>query len=120
MSLTVYSYAKCSTCRKALAWLERKGIAHQVVPIVEAPPSASLLARVLRVSKLPLKALFNTSGESYRAGGFKERLPKLSEKEALEALSADGKLIKRPLLVADDFALVGFDEAAWQKALAKA
>src|SRR5687767_3890913 len=117
MSITVYAYAKCSTCRKALAWLTQQGIEHRVVPIVEAPPSATLLARVLRVSKLPVKALFNTSGESYRAGGFKDRLPQLSEKEALAALAADGKLVKRPLLVADDFALVGFDQKAWQARL---
>jgi arsenate reductase len=61
--------------------------------------------------------LFNTSGESYRSGGFKDRLPQMSEAEALAALAADGKLIKRPLLIGEDFALVGFHEAAWRERL---
>ena len=117
MSLTVYSYPKCSTCRKALAWLAQHEIEHRVVHIVDAPPSPKQLADVLKKSKLPLKSLFNTSGESYREGGFKDRLPKLKEAEALAALAADGKLIKRPLVVSDDSVLVGFDEAGWKKAL---
>ena len=117
MSLTVYSYPKCSTCRKALAWLGKHEIEHQVVHIVERPPSAKLLAEVMKKGELPLKALFNTSGESYRQGGFKEKLPKMSEREALSALAADGKLVKRPLLVGDELALVGFDEEAWASAL---
>jgi arsenate reductase len=117
MSLAVYSYPKCSTCRKALAWLAKQEIEHRVVHIVDNPPSAKLLAEVLRKSKLPLKSLFNTSGESYRLGGFKDKLPTMSEREALSALAADGKLVKRPLLVSDELALVGFDEKAWASAL---
>ena len=115
MALTVYHYPACSTCQKALKWLEDKGIAHERVHIVEHPPSRKLLAQALERG-LPLRALFNTSGQSYRDGGFKDKLPAMSRDEALAALSHDGKLIKRPFVVADDSTLVGFDEAAWKKA----
>lgn len=117
MSLTVYQYPKCSTCRKALKWLDAQGIAYQAVDIVTAPPSATLLKKSFKQSGLPIKAFFNTSGESYRNGGFKDRLPTLSEAEALEALAADGKLIKRPLALDGSVVLVGFDESAWKSAL---
>ena len=117
MALTVYSYPQCSTCRKALAWLKQHDVEHQVVHIVEHPPSEKLLGKVLRQGNLPIKALFNTSGESYRAGGFKDKLPQLTESDALAALARDGKLVKRPLLVGDDLALVGFHEQTWAQAL---
>jgi arsenate reductase len=102
MALTVYQYPKCSTCRKALKWL---------------PPAHSTLANALKHTGLPLRALFNTSGESYRNGGFKERLPSLSQAEALGALAQDGKLIKRPLLIDGERVLVGFDEKRWSETL---
>jgi arsenate reductase len=117
MALTVYQYPKCSTCRKALKWLEAHGIAYESVDIVAAPPSRAALGRALKHSGLPLRAFFNTSGESYRLGGYKDKLPGLSEADALRDLSADGKLIKRPLLIGDDLVLVGFDETAWAGAL---
>jgi arsenate reductase len=119
MALTVYQYPKCSTCRKALKWLDTQGIAYEAVPIVEKPPSAAQLKQLIKQSGLPLRSFFNTSGESYRAGGFKDRLPGMSEAEAVAALAADGKLIKRPLAVAGSTVLVGFDEDAWRRALAK-
>jgi arsenate reductase len=115
--LKVYQYTKCSTCRKALRWLDAQEIAYEAVPIVETPPTAAVLKQVLKQSGLPLTALFNTSGESYRAGGFKERLPNMSEAEAIAALAEDGKLVKRPLLIGPGVSLVGFDEAAWKSAL---
>lgn len=115
--LTVYQYPKCSTCRKALKWLDAQGIVYESVHIVDSAPSAGLLKKAFKRSGLPIKAFFNTSGESYREGGFKDRLPTLSEADALAALAADGKLIKRPLALTDDVVLVGFDEAAWKKAL---
>src|SRR5262245_16907974 len=116
--LAVYHYPRCSTCRNALSWLDARGIRYERVDIVTAPPSAELLERVLERSGLPLARLFNTSGQSYRDGNFKQRLPGLSRAEALAALAADGKLIKRPLVVSDDLALVGFDAAAYAAALA--
>lgn len=117
MTITVYHYPNCSTCKKALKWLDARGVAHQRVDIVLQPPSAADLAKALAHGSLPLRALFNTSGQSYRDGNFKERLPKLSEAEALAALAKDGKLIKRPLVLGSKQALAGFDEAQWQATL---
>ncbi len=106
----VYQYSKCSTCRKALKWLDEHSVPYEAIDIVQAPPSRTLLTQVLRKSGLDVKRLFNTSGQSYRNGGFKQRLATMTEEEALDALAADGKLVKRPLVVARDFALVGFKE----------
>jgi len=117
MALTVYHYPACSTCRRALKWLEEHAIPHARVDIVQQPPSRAILERVLEHQNGNLRALFNTSGQSYREGNFKERLPKLTREQALAALAADGKLIKRPLLVDDWRSLVGFDEAAYRTAL---
>jgi arsenate reductase len=110
-----YQYPKCSTCRRALAFLAKQAVEHESVDIVLHPPSKAELKRALRLSGLPVKKLFNTSGQSYRDGRFGERLSDMSESEALEALARDGKLIKRPLVVGEDFALVGFDEAAYRQ-----
>ena len=109
--LTVYHYPACSTCKKALKWLDAHGIAHERVHIVDAPPSVATLRQALRLSGLPVAKLFNTSGVSYREGDFKSRLATMSEDEALAALAADGKLVKRPLVLGEGFALVGFREA---------
>jgi arsenate reductase len=117
MALTVYQYPACSTCKKALAWLKQHRIEHKTVHIVDAPPSKAQLKKALDSSGLPLKSFFNTSGESYRNGGFKERIATMSEAEALTALAADGKLIKRPLAIADGTVLVGFKEDQWSAAL---
>ncbi len=106
----VYAYAKCSTCRKALKWLEEHGADYVQADIVQKPPSKKELEIVLERSGVPVTKLFNTSGQSYREGKWGERLKKASKAEALDALAQDGKLIKRPLLIADDFALVGFVE----------
>ena len=118
MSLTIYQYPKCGTCRKALAWLKARGIAAHSVDLVATPPPRSELERIQKAAGVPIKKLFNTAGESYRAGGWKDRLATISERDATTALAADGKLIKRPLLVGDGVALIGFDEAAWAAALA--
>ena len=110
MATNVYSYARCSTCVKALRWLGENGHEVRVKPIVESPPSAATLKKAWKRSGLPIKRFFNTSGASYRDGGFSAKLPAMSETEALAALASDGKLIKRPLVIADDFVLVGFRE----------
>jgi arsenate reductase len=117
MTITVYHYPSCSTCKRALKWLDAHGVVYQRVDIVLHPPTQVDLAKALAQGALPLRALFNTSGQSYRDGNFKERLPKLTETEALNALASDGKLIKRPLLLSDELALAGFNEAEWTKAL---
>ena len=116
-ALTVYFYPQCSTCRKALSWLRDRDIPFREVDIVQSPPNVRVLRQALADAGVDVRKLFNTSGQSYRNGGFKDRLPSMTEAEALAALAADGKLIKRPLAVSDGMALVGFKEAAWAAAL---
>jgi arsenate reductase (glutaredoxin) len=118
MPIKVYQYPKCSTCRKALKWLDARGVVYDSLDIVSVPPKKAELARALK-SGLPLKKLFNTSGQSYRDGGWSDKLGKVTEAQALDALAADGKLIKRPFILNGDAVLVGFDEAAYKKAFAK-
>lgn len=113
----VYHYPQCSTCKKALKWLSAHEVAVELINIVEHPPSKAELREVLKVSGVPLRKLFNTSGASYRDGRFGERLATMSEAEAIEALAQDGKLIKRPLVLGKGVALVGFDEAAYEAKL---
>ena len=117
MTIQVFHYPACSTCKKADKWLKEHELEAERVHIVEAPPSKEMLREAMERGALPLRKLFNTSGQSYRQGGFKERLPEMTEDEALEALAADGKLIKRPLVLGKDVALVGFKEADWEAAL---
>ncbi|MFK7989934.1 MAG: arsenate reductase family protein [Sandaracinaceae bacterium] len=116
MSVKVFHYPKCSTCRKALKWLDAQGIEVDAVDIVDKPPSKTALKRYHKTSGLPVRRFFNTSGQSYRNGGFKAKLETMSDAEKFEALAADGKLIKRPLVVGDDFVLVGFKEDAYAEA----
>jgi arsenate reductase len=115
MAVKIYQYSKCSTCRKALKWLDSRGVSYDSLDIVTAPPKKTELARALK-SGLPLKKLFNTSGQSYREGGWSEKLGKVSEAQALDALASDGKLVKRPFILSGDTVLVGFDEAAYKAA----
>ena len=118
--LEVYAYAKCSTCRKALKWLDAEGIDYKLIDIVDSPPSLAKLKRVQRQAGLPVAKLFNTSGQSYRNGNYKAKLDKMTDAEALAALAQDGKLIKRPLVVSEDAALVGFREEEYQSRLGRA
>ena len=113
MTLKVYQYSKCSTCRKALAFFAEHAVKHEAIDIVSHPPSKAELRRALKLTALPVKKLFNTSGESYRKGRFGERLASMTEDQALDALAKDGKLVKRPFVLGGDFALVGFDPAAY-------
>ncbi|MCP4498590.1 MAG: arsenate reductase family protein [Deltaproteobacteria bacterium] len=116
--ITVYHYPNCSTCKRALKWLNAHDLEYQKVHIVDAPPSQELLKSLWQRSGKPLKAMFNTSGQSYRNGGFKDKLPSMSEDEQLAALAADGKLIKRPLVDNDGKScLIGFKEPEWDALL---
>lgn len=115
--LAVYQYSKCSTCRKALRWLDARGVKYDSLDIVTSPPSARVLEKVLKASGLPVTKLFNTSGQSYRDGNYKELLKTASEATALAALARDGKLIKRPLVVSERIALVGFDPELYESHL---
>ena len=117
MAITIYQYKGCSTCRKAIKWLNEQGLEFTAIPIVESPPSAAELKRLHGLSGLPLKKFFNTSGQSYRNGDWKSKLTTYDEAAQMAGLAQDGKLIKRPLLVSGDTVLVGFREAAWSEAL---
>lgn len=115
--LQVYCYSKCSTCRKALQWLEAQGIAHQVIDIKADHPDEATLRRYYAISGLPLKRFFNTSGIQYREQELSKKLPNMSEDEQLRLLASDGMLVKRPLLVGADFVLIGFKETEWAENL---
>lgn len=119
MTIRVYQYPQCSTCRKAMSWLKANAIEFEAINLVEEPPNVETLKRVLSKSGVSVKKLFNTSGEVYRREGYKARLETMGEGEALSALAANGKLIKRPLLLGKDFALVGFDADSYADKLGK-
>lgn len=117
MSITVYQYKGCSTCRKATKWLDAQGMEYTTVPIVDAPPSVSQLRSMHKRSGLPLRKFFNTSGQSYRNGGWKLKMDGADPDDLFAGLAADGKLIKRPLVDAGGVVLVGFRAEVWAEAL---
>ena len=106
-------YPKCSTCQKAKAWLEERSISYDLRDIKQNNPTAEELTAWYQKSGLPLKKFFNTSGLLYKSMELKDKLPQMSEDEMLRLLATDGMLVKRPLLVGDDFVLVGFKESEW-------
>jgi arsenate reductase len=118
--VVLYTYAKCSTCRDAVAWLRERGVAFEEKPIYETPPSKAELRAMLVHQGGELKRLFNTSGLEYKALDLKTRFPSLREDEALSLLASNGKLVKRPFLVAPGFGLVGFKDEVWEKAFSAA
>ena len=115
--IRVYCYERCTTCRKALKWLEEKGVEHEVIDIKEKHPSMTKLKGYYKMSGQPLKKFFNTSGMQYRELGLAKKLPDMDEKEQLKLLGSDGMLVKRPLVVGDGFILLGFKEKEWEDAL---
>ncbi len=106
-------YPKCTTCQKAQKWLDDNGISYELRDIKLVNPSLSELTEWYRKSGLPLKKFFNTSGLMYKALDLKNRIPEMTEEEMLSLLSTDGMLVKRPLVIGEDFVLVGFKEAEW-------
>lgn len=106
-------YPKCTTCHKAQRWLDARGAAYTLRDIKQENPSAAELSAWRQLSELPLRRFFNTSGLKYKELDLKNRLPLMDEAEQLALLATDGMLVKRPLLVGDDFVLVGFKEADW-------
>ncbi|MBD9198549.1 MAG: arsenate reductase family protein [Clostridiales bacterium] len=110
-------YPKCSTCQKAKAWLDQRGISYDLRDIKLNNPTAEELTAWYQKSGLPLKKFFNTSGLQYKALGLKDKLPEMSEADQLALLATDGMLVKRPLLVGDDFVLTGFRPAEWETKL---
>lgn len=111
--LKFYTYKKCSTCRNARKFLDAKGIAYEECAIRETPPSPAELACMLQAYGRKMTRLFNTCSQDYRNAGLKDLLPNLSEEEAFARLQANGNLVKRPFMLGDDVALVGFKEAEW-------
>lgn len=115
--MKVYCYSKCSTCKKAMAWLQGHGIAVTVLDIQSEHPDEEELRAYHRMSGLPLKRFFNTSGTQYRELELTKKLPQMSEDEQFTMLASSGMLVKRPLLVGDGFVLTGFREAEWAEKL---
>ncbi len=117
--MLVLCYPKCTTCQKALKWLDERGVSCTVRNIKEENPAYEELKEWYGRSGLPLKRFFNTSGLQYKALGLKDKLPAMSEEEQLRLLATDGMLVKRPLLVTEKGVLPGFREAEWQSLLEK-
>ena len=117
MSLLFVEYPPCSTCQRAKKWLDNRSVVYQDRHIKEQNPTAEELKVWQAKSGLPLKKFFNTSGMLYKSMNLKEKLPDMGEEEQFKLLASDGMLVKRPLVVGDDFVLVGFKEAEWGKEL---
>lgn len=113
----VYCYSKCTTCKRALKWLDENEIGYEQIDIKENNPDENTIRELHGKSGLPLKKFFNTSGQLYREMGLSKKLPDMGEDEMYKLLASDGMLVKRPLLVAGDKVLTGFREEAWKEAL---
>lgn len=113
--MLVLVYRKCSTCQKALKWLEEHEVEFEERPIVEENPTYEELKAWYEKSGLPLKKFFNTSGLLYKDMGLKDKLPTMSEEEQLKLLATNGMLVKRPLVVSEGFVLTGFREKEWEE-----
>ncbi|MBQ9302475.1 arsenate reductase family protein [Butyrivibrio sp.] len=112
----VYCYSKCTTCKKALKWLDDNSIKYESLDIKGQHPDRDTIKKLNAKSGLPLKKFFNTSGLLYREMELSKKLPNMSDDEMLDLLASDGMLVKRPLLVTDKRVLAGFKEADWEEA----
>ena len=110
-------YPKCTTCQKAKKWLDDNNIEYELRDIKEDNPTFEELGGWYKISGQPLKKFFNTSGLLYKSMGLKDKLSAMSEEEQLKLLSTDGMIVKRPLLIGEDFVLVGFKEKEWSEKL---
>lgn len=108
-------YDRCGTCQKAEKWLKENRTVYEKRAIKEEKPSVEELKRWHQLSGLPVRKLFNTSGRLYKEMGLKDRLKDMTEDEMFELLSTDGMLVKRPMLIGEDFVAVGFKEEEWKK-----
>ena len=116
MTIRLYTYEKCDTCRRAVKWLAAQSVKPQIIPIREQPPSVTELRAMLgHVGEL--RRLFNTSGRDYKEMNLKDRLPSLTEDEALALLAKNGNLVKRPFALAAKSGAVGFKEEEWKRML---
>ena len=112
-SLKIYEYKNCGTCRKALKHLEERGVAFERIPIRETPPTKTELKAMLKSYHGERKRLFNTSGGDYKSMNMKDRLPDLTDEEAIALLSENGNLIKRPFVLSGDQGVIGFKVDQW-------
>ena len=115
--MLVFVYRKCSTCQKALKWLEANQVEFTERPIVEENPTYEELKTWYAKSGFPLKKFFNTSGLVYKELGLKDKLAEMTEEEQLKLLATNGMLVKRPMVVGEDFVLTGFREKEWEEKL---
>ena len=111
--LKIYEYNGCGTCRKALKWLDARGVEYQRIPIRDQPPTKTELKRMLKVYEGNLRKLFNTSGGDYKSMGIKDKLPDMTAAEAVDLLATHGNLVKRPFLLAGSNGVVGFNLEEW-------
>lgn len=116
-NMIVLCYKKCSTCKKALKWLDEHGIVYEERPIKEENPTKEELTQWYKRSGLALKRFFNTSGSLYKEMQLKDKLPQMTEEEQLALLATDGMLVKRPLVVTPEVILTGFRQAEWEEHL---
>ena len=110
-------YPKCTTCQKARKWLDESNIEYEFRDIKTENPTLKELTSWYKMSGLPLRKFFNTSGLLYQSMELKAKLPNMTDEEMLALLATDGMLVKRPLAIGDDFVLVGFKEAEWVEKL---
>lgn len=115
MPLTMYSYPKCGTCRKAKKWMEENRLEFEEIHIVENPPAKQELKKLQEKSGLELKKFFNTSGKKYRELGLKDKMKSASDEELLDLLASDGMLIKRPIVTDGNKVTVGFKEEEYEE-----
>ncbi|SKA67063.1 arsenate reductase [Eubacterium uniforme] len=117
--IKVYCYSKCTTCKKALKWLDDNNVKYELIDIKENNPDEATIKKYYEKSGLALKRFFNTSGMIYRDLGLSKKLPDMTEEEQIKLLASDGMLVKRPLLVSGNLILTGFKEVEWAEKLLK-
>ena len=115
--MKIYYYPTCSTCKKALKWLDKHELKYEKEDIVEATLTRKEIENIYKKSKLDIKRFFNTSGKVYKELDLKTKLLSMNESEKLELLASNGMLVKRPLLIKDDIILSGFKEELWSELL---
>ncbi|MCR5273415.1 MAG: arsenate reductase family protein [Lachnospiraceae bacterium] len=117
--MKVFCYDRCTTCKKALKWLDEKKVKYDLVDIKGDHPDKKIIESAYKMSGLPLKRFFNTSGQLYRSMELSKKLKDMSDDEQLDLLASDGMLVKRPFVIGEDFVLLGFKEEEWAERLKK-
>lgn len=115
--MKVYCYPKCTTCQRAIKWLDSKSIEYELINIKENNPDKETLRTLWQKSGLELKKFFNTSGILYREMELSKKLPAMNDEEKLNLLATDGMLVKRPIFITENAVLVGFKESEWEKVI---